>query len=256
MNLTDKITLLFFEPFSLFERFKERKIKILDWFIPILIYIIFSSASDIIISSDATIRQLAFEKRISKVEKQIEKSIQNQSLSQAEANKIFDEEYEKARFFSSTPGLVWSFISKFVFTFVIFFIGVLLMLFIFNSTLAEIYKFEKLVIAFGLPFYILAFESILQIILALIFKQDFSSISLSEFIPSGDGYFAFIFGFINPFKIWYLMLVSAGLYKLHNARKFYKYPLMFFVLISGLLSVFYYFFNQYFSLYNNISGSM
>lgn len=250
MNFTDKITGIILEPDNLFTRLSQHKPRVSDWFLAILIYIFITSICNVIIQNNQEIKQLQFREKIEKVEKDVENRVQTGRMSRQEANSIIDEEYRRNEFLNAGPGLVWSFIGTFVFTFLGFFIFVLITLFILNSTFAELYKLNKTLLAIGLPFYILALEPVLSTLVSLILKKNISNLSLDKFLPFREGYIAFIIGFINPVKIWYIFLISLGLKKFHNSRRFYKYPGMFIGVILFVLSVFYWLFSDYFILFN------
>jgi len=232
ISYLDKIVGVLTEPHKLFSKLNNQKPKISDWFLTIVILIFILSISDAIIKSNPEISKRQFEERISKIELSIEKSFEQGKITRAEANKIIDDEYEKEKFYSQPIGFIWNFITKFVFIFIGFFFFSFLSLFIMNSTFYEIYKVEKVLLAAGLPLFILSIESIVNVILSLLFI-------------SFNGIVSVIF------YMWYLFIFFIALYKLHNARRFWKYPLMFFGLISIFVGIVYLLFYDYFLLLDN-----
>lgn len=232
ISYLDKIVGVLTEPHKLFSKLNNQKHKISDWFLTIVILIVVSSISDVVIQSNPEIAKRQFEERISKVEQFIEKSFEQGKISREKANKIIDEEYDKAKFYSQPSGLIWNFITKFVFIFIGFFIFSFLSLFIMNSTFYEIYKLDKVLLALGLPMFILTLESVVNVILSLLFISFAGTISVI-------------------FYLWYLFVFFIGLYKLHNARRFWKYPLMFFGLISVFVAIAFILLYDYFLLLDN-----
>lgn len=220
----EKIYGIFSEPSSLFKRLSYFKPNFLNWLLPIVTYILVFSFCEYIMLNNPDVLKTKFENRYNNMEQRVNNSLEKGSLSREEAADILDQEYEKAKYFTVGSSFTPTLIFKTVSTFFQFFIVVILLQFFMNLFYSEIYIMKKTLLIYGLPFLIPTIEVLIRTIIVLVSGTYFEVLDFSSILLFQNNYLAYLFSRLNPFTIWFNIVVCIGIiqmYRLKTSRKIY-----------------------------------
>jgi len=247
-GLFEKLYGIFAEPADLFKRLSYFNPNAANWLLPIVSYILIFSFCEFLMQNNPSVLKSKFENQYGVMEKKIDASVEKGVLSREEAEEFLDQEYEKAKYFSIAPQLIPTLIFKTITTLSSFFITVILLQFFMNLFFHELYKMKITFVIYGLPFLIPVLEVICRTILVYATGIYFPVLDFSSFLLFQDSFFVYIFSKLNPFEIWFNIVVCIGfvqMYRLKTKRKIYilVFGSWFFLLTIG------YFINQKFGSY-------
>lgn len=212
------------EPTKLFHRLSYFKPNFFNWLIPLISYIIIFSVCELIMQNNPQILNAKFEERYSRMEARVNNSLEKGRITRDEAAEILDSEYEKAKYYTVGPEFAPTLIFKTVTTSFYFFGFVIILQFFMNLFYSEIYVMKKTMLAFGLPFIIKSIEVLVRTIVVLLSGTYFAVLDFSSILLFKNNYIAYLFSKINPFTIWFFIVVCIGLiqmYRLKTKRKIY-----------------------------------
>ncbi len=152
LSHSDKLVGLFTEPAQTFEKIAQAPIKVIDWLVPLLIFIVVLSLSTVIMQSNPQIKYQMLEKQTETMEKSFSKYVDSGAMTQEQADTQLDAMRE--RMDGGMAMLIPQIIGIVIFTFIVFFIlagfyyGVARLILNGDGT------FGNAMVAYGLPFYI------------------------------------------------------------------------------------------------------
>lgn len=219
----EKISGVFTEPAGFFNRLSYFKPNFLNWILPVLAYILIFSACEFLMLNNPDVRKEKFDAQYENMENLVNRMVEKGRLSRDEAGDILDKEYEKAKHLSAGPDFVSTLVFKGITTLLGFFIVVILLQFFMNLFFSEIYLIKKTMVVYGLAFLIFIPEVLIRTIVVFISGSYISVLNFSLFLEQSN-IFSYILGNLNPFTIWFNLVVCIGLietYRVKNKKKIY-----------------------------------
>ncbi|MCF6268770.1 MAG: YIP1 family protein [Melioribacteraceae bacterium] len=223
LSHTDKMVGLFSEPASTFEKMAQAPTKVVDWLIPLLIFIVVLSLSTVIMQSNPTIKYSMIEKQTESIEKSFSEAVNNGSMTQEQA----DSQMEIIRERMEGGGLAMMIPQIFgiiIFTFLVFFIISGFYYGVTRLALNGDGTFSNAMVAYGLPFYIASVQVILQVIVAMLMNKMVTDLSIATFMDLDKQEFVgFLFSKVDIISIWFYVVVGiafAKMFKSDNTKKY------------------------------------
>ena len=223
-GLFEKIYGIFAEPADLFNKLSYFKPNALNWLLPIVSYVLIFSFCEYLMQNNPSVLKTKFENQYGVMENKVDASIEKGTLSREEAEEILDKEYDKAKYFSVGPNFVPTLIFKTVTTLFSFFITIILLQFFMNLFYQELYKIKMTMVVYGLPFLIPSLEVLVRTILVYVTGTYYPVLDFSSVLLFQNNFLAYIFSKLNPFEIWFNVVVCIGfvqMYRLKTKRKIY-----------------------------------
>jgi hypothetical protein len=233
LSHTDKLVGVFTEPAETFSSISKFPAKTADWIIPLIIMIIVAALSQVVMMSNDAIKYSMIEKQMTAIEKQLDEAVAKGDLSQSQA----DERIEQTRQFMENSGLgiMFSIIAIVVFTFVIFFIIAGVFYLTSKFGLKGDGNYSNAMVAYGLPYYIIALQLIVMVIAALALNKLMAGTSVADFMGiEKTDIGGFVLAKLDPFSIWFYAVISVGFAKMFKAKSSTKYFIMVFGLWLGV----------------------
>ncbi len=232
LSHSDKLVGVFTEPGTTFSSMSKFPAKTADWIIPLLLMIIIAALTQVVMMSNESIKYSMMEKQMEAVEKQLSDAVANGDLTQAQA----DERLEQTRQFfeNSGMGLMFGIIGIVVFTFIFFFIISGVFYLVAKFGLKGDGNYSSAMVAYGLPYYIIALQLIVMVIAALAMNKLMAGTSVADFMDmEKTTILGFILGKIDPFTIWFYAVISIGLAKMFKSANTTKFVITVFILWLG-----------------------
>lgn len=217
LNHTDKLVGLFTEPGNTFTKISKFRPKATDWLIPILLFIIASSASYVVMMNNPQIKQQIMEKQYENLQKQVEEGNISQEMA--------DQQEERIREFSEGPlGAVIP-IGGIVFgTFVVFFLISAVFFVVAKFILKGEGGYSSVMVAYGLPHYIALIQVIVTVIAAFLMGKFLEGLSVASLLGMDSTTFiGMLASKLDVFSIWFYALFSIGLAKMFKSDNTVKY---------------------------------
>ncbi len=220
LSFVDKITGIFTEPTELFGSLAGKRQKHSDWVLPVLIYAILSIIFLAVILNAPSLKNEMMEKQLGQTEKALQEQVEKENLTQEQADKRLEMTY---RAFNKGNLLMIRYgVSIIIFTFLVVLIASGFFFLIFRPILKGIGRFPDALVAYGMPYYILAINVIISLILSLASNSlmETNVADLAGIEKSAFG--GFILSKINPFYIWFFWAVGIAygkLFKMKNASQ-------------------------------------
>lgn len=240
LSHTDKMVGLFSEPANIFEQIAQAPTKVVDWLVPILIFIVVLSLSTVIMQSNAQIKYSMVEKQTEVMEKTFEEYVNSGAMTQEQA----DTQIEVMRERMNEGGiamLIPQIIGIIIFTFIVFFIlsgfyyGVVRLILKGDGT------FSSAMVAYGLPFYIASVQVILQVVVAMLMNKAVTDLSVTTFLDLDKQEFVgFLLSKADIVSIWFYVVVGIAFAKMFKSEETGKYIGMVVGLWLGFSLLFYY----------------
>ncbi len=240
LSHTDKMIGLFSEPANIFEQIAKAPVKVVDWLVPVIVFIVVLALSTVIMQSNAQIKYDMVEKQTAAMEKTMEEYVNSGAMTQEQA----DTQIERTREMMSEGGiamLIPQIIGIVIFTFIVFFIlsgfyyGVVRLILKGDGT------FSSAMVAYGLPFYIAIVQSILIVIVAMLMNKMVTDLSIATFLDLDKTEFiGFLLSKADVVSIWFYVVVGIALAKMFKSENSGKYVGMVIGLWLGFSLLFFY----------------
>ncbi len=237
---SDKLVGLFSEPANTFAKIAQAPTKVIDWLIPLLIVIVVSSLSTFIMMSNPQIKFDLMEKQTEAMEKTFSEYVDSGAMTQEQA----DAQIEKTREAMEKGGtaiMVSQIVATVVMGFIVFFIisgfyyGVTRLILKGDGT------FSNAMVAYGLPYYIIALQIVFMAIAAMLMNKMVSDLSITTFLDLDKTEFVgFLLSKLDLFTIWFYVVVGIGLAKMFKSDDTKKYIGMVLGLWFGFSLLFFY----------------
>jgi hypothetical protein len=220
---SDKLVGVFSEPASIFEKMAQFPTKVVDWLLPLLVFIVVLSLSTIIMQTNPQIKYSMIEKQTTAMEKNFDEAVSSGRITQEQA----DSQIEKIRERMEQGGMAMiipQVIGIVIFTFIVFFIISGFYYGVTRLFLKGEGSFSNAMVAYGLPFYIATVQVILQVIVAMLMNKMVTDLSLATFLDiDKTEYLGFFLSKLDLFSIWFYVVVGiayAKMFKSDNTKKY------------------------------------
>ena len=240
LSHADKMIGLFSEPANIFEQIAKAPVKVVDWLVPVIVFIVVLALSTVIMQSNAQIKYDMVEKQTAAMEKTMEEYINSGAMTQEQA----DAQIERTREMMNEGGiamLIPQIIGIVIFTFLIFFIisgfyyGVTRLILKGEGT------FSNAMVAYGLPFYIAAVQSILIVTVAMLMNKVVTDVSVATFLDlDKQEIVGFLLSKVDIVSIWFYVVVGIAYAKMFKSENTAKYIGTILALWIGFSLLFYY----------------
>ncbi len=240
LSHADKMIGLFSEPANIFEQIAKAPVKVVDWLVPVIVFIVVLALSTVIMQSNAQIKYDMVEKQTAAMEKTMEEYVNSGAMTQEQA----DAQIERTREMMNEGGiamLIPQIIGIVIFTFLIFFIisgfyyGVTRLILKGEGT------FSNAMVAYGLPFYIAAVQSILIVTVAMLMNKVVTDVSVATFLDlDKQEIVGFLLSKVDIVSIWFYVVVGIAYAKMFKSENTAKYIGTILALWIGFSLLFYY----------------
>jgi len=223
LSVSDKLIGVFTEPAKTFEQISKTQIKVVDWLIPVFVFIVAVALSTIIMQTNPQIKYSLLDKQMETIQKSLDNAVSSGRITQDQA----DEQLEKIRERMETGGPMMLFpqvMGIVIFSFIIFFIISGFFYGITKFFLKGTGNFNAALVAYGLPFHILTVQTILQVIIALLLGKIISDLSLATLLGvDKTNIGGFLLSKLDAFTIWFYVIVGIGFAKMFKSDNVKKY---------------------------------
>jgi len=240
LSHSDKMVGLFSEPASTFQRIAQAPTKVIDWLIPLLIFIVVLSLSTVIMQSNPQIKYQMVEKQTEAMEKTFDEYVNSGAMTQEQA----DAQIETMRDRMNGSGMAFlipQIVGIVIFVFIVFFV---VSGFYYGTTRLVLKgdgTFSNAMVAYGLPFYIATVQVILQVIVAMLMNKIIADLSLTTFLDLDKTEFiGFLLSKVDIISIWFYVVVGIGFAKMFKSENTTKYIGMVVGLWLGFSLLFFY----------------
>lgn len=237
---SDKMVGLFSEPASTFAKIAQAPTKVIDWLIPLLIFIVVLSLSTVIMQSNPQIKYQMVEKQTEAMEKTFDEYVNSGAMTQEQADAQIETMRERMDG-SGMAMLIPQLIGIVIFTFLVFFILSGFYYGFSRLILKGDGTFSNAMVAYGLPFYIAAVQVILQVIVAMLMNKMITDLSVTTFMDLDKATFlGFLLSKLDLFSIWFYVVVGIAFAKMFKSENTTKYIGMVVGLWLGFSLLFFY----------------
>ena len=221
---TDKMTGIFTEPSSTFEKIAKFPVKTVDWILPLLILLFVVSVTQVLVMSNEEIAYEVKQKQVKTMDEMVEKGI----ITREQA----DQQIEQSEKFSKSPiGWILQTVGIFIVGFIVFFLVVLIYFLFAKFAFNGNGGYSSALVGSGLAAYISIIQVVLAAILALAFGRLMSDLSVASFANMDKTTITgWVLGKIDPLSIWAYAVTSIGLAKMFRSDLTGKY----FILVFGV----------------------
>ncbi len=240
LSHSDKMVGLFSEPASTFQKIAQAPTKVIDWLIPLLIFIVVLSLSTVIMQSNPQIKYQMVEKQTEAMEKTFDEYVNSGAMTQEQA----DAQIETMRDRMNGSGMAFlipQIVGIVIFVFIVFFV---VSGFYYGTTRLVLKgdgTFSNAMVAYGLPFYIATVQVILQVIVAMLMNKIIADLSLTTFLDLDKTEFiGFLLSKVDIISIWFYVVVGIGFAKMFKSENTTKYIGMVVGLWLGFSLLFFY----------------
>ena len=240
LSHTDKLVGVFTEPVKTFSMIAQFPAKSVDWVIPIFVVIILVILSQFLMLSNPQIKREQQDKMIERVEKQFDDAVKKGQMTREQADQKLqqmEENMGSASIFQTIGIIVGVPIGMFIVFFVV--TGFFFLITKFGLKGEPTYK--DVLVAYGLPMYISAIETIVMAIAALAMSKFLTGVSVADFMGADKTTLSgFLLGKLNIFSIWFYSVFGIGLAKMSKSNDVKKYVIAVFAIwiFFGLLLFF------------------
>ncbi len=241
LNYSDKLVGIITEPAATFASMSKHPPKTMDWFIPMIIFILFIFISQILLLSNKEIYYQVKEKQLARMEKTMNEMVQQGKMTKEQMNTQLNNIQNRMDKGLTPVQIIFQGIGTLIFVFIVFFIISAIYFLFAKAVFKDDGTYQSALVASGMVAYI----GIIQIILVTIFAflmgrmmNDFSVASFMDMDKTTIG--GFLLAKVDIFSIWSYSVLSIGLAKLFKAASMVKYfALVFGVWIIGGLLLFF-----------------
>ncbi|MBU0474478.1 MAG: YIP1 family protein [Bacteroidetes bacterium] len=223
LSHTNKIVGLFSEPSKTFRKIAQTPSKIIDWLVPLLVFIIVSSISIIVMQTNPQIKYSSMEKQTVAIEKKLDVIVESGQITREQAD-IQLEMIRKRMEDGGLTILIPQIIGFVFFTSISFFIISGFFLLISKFVLKSDGQYGDSLVAYGLPFYILVLQVILQLVIAMLMSKMITDLSVTTFLDLDKTKFiGFLLSKLDLFSIWFYVVVGIAFSKMFRSENTLKY---------------------------------
>ncbi|MCH8169767.1 MAG: YIP1 family protein [Bacteroidetes bacterium] len=224
LSHSDKMIGILSEPSKTFESLSKFPLKTIDWLLPIFLLLLFVAVSRIIVLNNDEIKFDVKQKQIAKIEEGLQKSVEDGTLTQQEADQRLDTIHEQMDKFGGTIGTVIQTVSIFIVGFIIFFITTGIYYLFVKFLLKGEGTYNSALVVNGLTAYIGIITVIVAAILSLVFSRMFNDVSIAAFMNADKStILGFILGKLDIITIWAYIVLSVGFAKMFKSASTGKY---------------------------------
>ena len=240
LSHADKMIGVFSEPANTFEQIAKAPVKVVDWLVPVIVFIVVLSLSTVIMQSNAQIKYSMVEKQTAAMEKTMAEYVNSGAMTQEQA----DAQIERTREMMNEGGiamLIPQLIGIVIFTFLVFFVVSGFYYGVARLILKGEGTFSNAMVAYGLPFYIAAVQSILIVIVAMLMNKVVTDLSVTTFLElDKQEIVGFLLSKVDIISIWFYVVVGIAYAKMFKSENTAKYVGTIIGLWIGFSLLFYY----------------
>lgn len=222
----DKLVGVFTEPTKTFSKIAQFPAKSIDWVIPIFVVIIVVILSQFLMLSNPQIKREQQDKMLERVEKQFDEAVKKGQLTREQADQQLQQMEENMGSTSifQTIGII---VGVPIGMFIVFFVVTAAFFFIAKYGLKGELTYKDVLVAYGLPMYIGAIETIVMAIAALAMSKFLTGVSVADFIGADKTTLnGFLLSKLNIFSIWFYSVFGIGLSKMSKSNDVKKYVIV------------------------------
>ena len=240
LNHSDKMVGLFSEPANTFGKISQMPTKVIDWLVPLTIFIVVLILSTVIMQTNPQIKYSMMEKQMQSIEGNFSEAVNSGRMTQEQA----DTQIEEIRTRMEEGGmamLIPQIIGILIFTFIVFFVISGVYFLVAKFILKGEGTYSSAMVAYGLPFYIASIQVILQVIVAMLMGKMITDLSLTTFLDLDKKEFVgFLLSKLDLFSIWFYVVVGIAFAKMFKSENTKKYVITFVVVWLGFSFIFYF----------------
>lgn len=222
LSHSDKMAGILTEPANLFKDYGNNA-KTSDWLIPILVLIIFATASSFLVMSNPVLKHEVIEKQMEIIQQNFDNAIAEGQISKDAANQQLDtirDNMDK----QMQAGLYINVIVLVVLSFVLFFIISGAYFLIFRFVLNENGSYKDSLSVFGLSQYINVLNVIILFVVTFISESIVKGLNLSYLLKTDPQTFiGFLTTKVDIFVIWFHIIIAIGYAKIFNSNNYVKF---------------------------------
>jgi hypothetical protein len=231
LSHSDKMTGIFTEPSSTFEKIAKFPVKTVDWLLPVLILLVVAAITQILVMSNEEIYYQARQKQIQQIEKTFDRLVENGQMTREQADQQLERARERMEMGRGPLGWILQTVGIFFVGFIFFFLVALIYFLFAKFAFKGDGGYTSVLVASGLTSYIVIIQIVLAAILSMAFGRLLNGVSIAALGDIDKSTFVgFILGKIDPFSIWAYSIVSIGLAKMFRSGSTTKY----FILVFGV----------------------
>lgn len=231
LSHSDKMTGIFTEPSSTFEKIAKFPVKTVDWLLPVLILLVVAAITQILVMSNEEIYYQARQKQIQQIEKTFDQLVENGQMTREQADQQLERARERMEMGRGPLGWILQTVGIFFVGFIFFFLVALIYFLFAKFAFKGDGGYTSVLVASGLTSYIVIIQIVLAAILSMAFGRLLNGVSIAALGDIDKSTFVgFILGKIDPFSIWAYSIVSIGLAKMFRSGSTTKY----FILVFGV----------------------
>lgn len=232
LSHTDKISGLISSPVQTFEEMSFFKPRIVDWLMPIIVLILVTVLSNLVIMSSPEVKSKLQEKQIEMVKEGFDKQVESGDMTTEEAEKQFNTFVERMQ---ESEGMnVFANVNIIIGVFLVFFIISLVFFLVARFILKDYGTYSHALVACGFPSYITAIQVIVTTLITVLTGEWVTGTSLNTIVGADSlSISGFLMGKLDPFRIWYYLLISIGFAKMFKSPNITKYYITIFGIWIG-----------------------
>ncbi len=241
LSHSDKMIGIFSEPSSTFEKISKFPPKTLDWFLPILLLLVFVSISQIVIRTNPDIAYQIKQKQMEAIDKRLDNQVKSGQITQDQANQQRDQIEGNMEKMGGGIGMVFQTIGILIFGFIMFFIMTGIYFLLVKFLLKGDGTYTATMVANGLTAYIGIIGIIIATIISMLMGKLLPDISVASFMGMDKLTIGgWLLAKLDIFTIWAYIILSIGLAKMFKSSSTQKYYAMVFGvwIIGGLILFF------------------
>ncbi len=229
LSHSDKMIGVFTEPGKTFDVVAKIPPKAMDWLLPVISFLVIAIISNFILFQNPELK-LQFnemlDKKVAEVEAQLDEKVQKGEMTESDKEAALEQTRGGMKFFT---GPVMRSVTVVVYTFIGLFFMALVYFLLSKFALKGEGTYSGTLIARGLPVYILVVQVIVVAILSMVMNKLLLDTSAASFLETDKGTItSFLLGRIDPFAIWFYIVVGIGLAKMFKSDATVKFIVMVF----------------------------
>ncbi len=228
---TDKMTGIFTEPSSTFEKIAKFPVKTIDWLLPFLLLLFIISVTQILVMSNEEIYFQARQKQEEQIKKSFDELVEKGTMTREQADQQMEAAKERMEMGRGPVGWILQTVGIIIFGFIVFFFVALIYFLLAKFALGGNGGYTSALVAGGLTAYISIIQIVLAAILAMAFGRLMGDISVASLANIDKSTVTgWLLGKVDPFSIWAYSVTSIGLAKMFRSDSTTKY----FIVVFGV----------------------
>lgn len=229
LSHSDKMIGVLTEPGKTFDLIAKFRPKAMDWLLPVISFLVIAIISNFILFQNPEIKlqfDKMLDKQVAEVEAQFDEKVQKGEMTESEKEAALEQTKGGMAFFT---GPVMRSVTAVVYTFIGLFFMALVYFLLSKFALKGDGTYSGTLIARGLPVYILVVQVIVVAILSMVMNKLLFDTSAASFLDAEKGTItSYLLGRVDPFVIWFYIVVGIGLAKMFKSDATVKYIIMVF----------------------------